>query len=208
MRWETKPPKQRPRTSVPEPAPDDLKILQDLLNTLDLRDQVDRLSTTRELGAWLADHGILPSGTELTEGNLRQAHDLRQGLRALAAANAGHVLDEAAVARLDEAARRAAPRIRFDHRGTGRFEILTKSFAEALGSLVGLVIVAQIGDRLKRFKVCARSGCRAVFYDTSKVGNGKWCTARCGDRVRARAYRRTAKYKNARRKPRRVRIMI
>ncbi len=35
-------------------------------------------------------------------------------------------------------------------------------------------------------------------FDDSQSRTGKWCTARCGDRVRAAAYRRTARYKQLR----------
>jgi predicted RNA-binding Zn ribbon-like protein len=170
--------------------------LRDFLNTWGLRDEADRLRRTRDLGDWLAAHGILPSGTELTKDDLARARDLRSGLRAVAAANAGRDVDETAVARLDEVARQAAPRIRFDHRGAGRFETLGKTFAEALGTLIGIVLKAQIEGRLRRFKTCDRAACRAVYYDASKAGNGRWCTARCGDRIRAQVYRKSPKYKN------------
>lgn len=195
MRWQIGPKKTRPRTSEPAPAPSDLRILQDFLNTQPVRDQTDRLSRTRDLGDWLAGHGILPAGTELSGDDLARARDLRAGLRAVAAASSGRAVDEATVARLGEVARYAEPRIRFD-RGVGRFETLGKTFAEALGSLIGIVLQAQIEGRLRRFKICDRAGCRAVYYDASKAKNGRWCTARCGDRVRAQAYRQSPKYKS------------
>jgi predicted RNA-binding Zn ribbon-like protein len=41
-------------------------------------------------------------------------------------------------------------------------------------------------------KRCANAVCRAFFYDTSKSHNGRWCSRRCGNRVRVAAhYRRS-----------------
>jgi predicted RNA-binding Zn ribbon-like protein len=41
-------------------------------------------------------------------------------------------------------------------------------------------------------KRCANPTCRAFFYDTSKNHNGRWCSRRCGNRMRVAAhYRRS-----------------
>jgi predicted RNA-binding Zn ribbon-like protein len=41
-----------------------------------------------------------------------------------------------------------------------------------------------------RLRRCASPDCELIFYDSSRPGRRRWCsTERCGDRMRARAYR-------------------
>jgi len=39
-------------------------------------------------------------------------------------------------------------------------------------------------------KRCANPTCHAFFYDTSKNHNGRWCSRRCGNRMRVAAHYR------------------
>jgi len=46
--------------------------------------------------------------------------------------------------------------------------------------------------QLRRLRECASDDCPRVFFDASRPGTRRWCDAvRCGDRQRARAYRRS-----------------
>jgi predicted RNA-binding Zn ribbon-like protein len=52
--------------------------------------------------------------------------------------------------------------------------------------------VVLFGDSQQRARIhrCENSQCQAVFYDDSRPGLRRWCAPnRCGDRIRARAYR-------------------
>jgi predicted RNA-binding Zn ribbon-like protein len=52
--------------------------------------------------------------------------------------------------------------------------------------------VVLFGDpkQLARMRRCENSKCKAVFYDDSRPALRRWCAPnRCGDRIRARAYR-------------------
>lgn len=41
-----------------------------------------------------------------------------------------------------------------------------------------------------RLRLCESPDCELIFYDSSRPGRRRWCsTERCGDRMRARAYR-------------------
>lgn len=52
------------------------------------------------------------------------------------------------------------------------------------------VLLLGDGAQRKRLRRCANSGCQVLFYDDSRPGRRRWCFPnRCGDRVRARAYR-------------------
>ena len=54
-----------------------------------------------------------------------------------------------------------------------------------------------------RLKACPNEECTWVFYDASKNRSAKWCAmARCGDRMKARAYRRRRRDRGAARRRR------
>ena len=56
--------------------------------------------------------------------------------------------------------------------------------------------VALFGDPTQRARLrrCENSTCRVIFYDDSRPGSRRWCAPnRCGDRIRARAYRQRAR---------------
>ncbi len=157
--------------------------------------RADELATPRSLGDWLSRNSLLAAGTELARADLERARDARSGLRALLAANGGRKLDDATVARLDRAAVGARAQIRFDRDGTSRFEVISRDLDDALGTLFGFVHVARSEGKWPAFKLCARPDCRRAFYDFTKSRNGRWCTRRCGDKIRAKARRQAAKYR-------------
>jgi predicted RNA-binding Zn ribbon-like protein len=52
--------------------------------------------------------------------------------------------------------------------------------------------IALLSDPAQRARLrrCASPDCELIFYDSSRPGRRRWCsTERCGDRMRARAYR-------------------
>ncbi len=185
-----------PRTSQPRPAPGDLARVQAFVNTT-VSERGDELSTPQQLGLWLARHKLLDAGVEPTEDDWRRALEVRVGLRELALATTlGREPNPEAVARLERAAAGARSGLRFDAGGPAGFASTTGSFGEALGSLLAAVAAARLAGQWSLFKICARDGCRRAFFDASQNRTGKWCTDRCGDRVRAAAYRRTDWYKS------------
>ena len=180
------------RVAVPKAAPGDLRIVQAFLNTVDVRSGIDELAQPRDLSEWLARQGLLAANTKLSRTDLGRAHDVRDGMRALVAANLGVELDKDAVHRLAEAAGTARPRLRIHGDGSDRFD--AEDFDQALGHLIALIALTRREGRWERLKICANKECQAVFYNFSNNPT-KWCTLRCGNRLRARKYRRTDKYK-------------
>src|SRR5438270_12797266 len=92
-----------------KPAPGDLWLVQDFVNTLDVDDglvQTELLPDAAALESWLRDHGLLEAGGDISEPELRQAIAVREALRALLLANNGGRLDPAAVETVDGAAER------------------------------------------------------------------------------------------------------
>jgi hypothetical protein len=124
---------------------------------------------------------------ELTKEDLRRALDVREGIHALLKANNGAKLDVEAVRRLDTAAVGARIEVRFESDGSVRFVAASSSFADVLGSLLGMVATARLHEDWRRFKACADRECRAAFWAPQM--KGKWCSHRCGDRVRGKMRR-------------------
>src|SRR5215208_2962191 len=96
-----------------KPAPEPLSLVQRFVNSLDLDHEDEELTATESLRDWLAERDLISSDERVSEGDLRRAIDVREGLRALLLANNGEDLDEAAVARLERAASRAGVRVSF-----------------------------------------------------------------------------------------------
>lgn len=185
------------------PAPGRLEILQELLNTLNGPDGTDALQSPLDLSDWLSKKGLLPAGLELDGADLERARAVRAGLRALVRVHGrtGKALgepDPEAVARLDRAAVGARAQVRFDRDGSSRFDLVSRTFEDALGALLAIVHMAQADGTWSALKVCAHPRCRQVFFDFTKGSNGKWCTRRCGDKIRAQTHRRRQKAKGRR----------
>ena len=66
------------------PAPGPLETIRAFVNTRDVDDAVELLSTPAELVAWLAKHDLLAGaeGVRATAADLRRATQLREALRA------------------------------------------------------------------------------------------------------------------------------
>jgi predicted RNA-binding Zn ribbon-like protein len=175
------------------PAPGDLGLVQSFVNTrwdLD-RDQEEQLRGPPELAAWLAAHGLLGPGTKLTTADLRRALDFREGLRALLFVNNGAASDEEAIGRLNSALDSTAVAIRFGPNAMPELTSRGRDFDVALGSLAGIVAIAQIDGTWTRLKACPGVHCGWAFYDHSRNQSGSWCSMTlCGSRAKAREYRR------------------
>ena len=64
--------------------------------------------------------------------------------------------------------------------------------AKAVLATIAQDAVVLFGDpkQFARMRRCENSKCKVVFYDDSRPGLRRWCAPnRCGDRIRARAYR-------------------
>jgi predicted RNA-binding Zn ribbon-like protein len=173
------------------PAPNDLGLVLEFVNTLDIDSGEDRLSTPGELAEWLAGHGLLDSSRELEGGEVSDALRLREALRAAMLANNGGARDESVELTLEAVARRGSLEIHFPAADSVRIEPRAAGFAGALAAL--LVPVAHaIGDgSWRRAKACRAPDCQWAFYDRSRNRSGAWCAmAVCGNREKVRAYRK------------------
>ncbi len=183
-----------PRTSQPRPAPGDLAWVQAFVNTT-VPERGDELSGPQQLGRWLARHKLHDAGVVPSGDDFRRTLEVRAGLRQLVLATTlGREPDPEAVARLERATAGFSSGLRFDAGGPAGFASAAGSVGDALGPLLAAVVAAQLAGQWSLFKLCARDDCRQAFFDASQNRTGRWCNVRCGDRVRAAAYRKTDRY--------------
>jgi predicted RNA-binding Zn ribbon-like protein len=177
--------------SVTQAAPGELEAVQAFVNTRDLEDGREDLTSAAALTSWLADRELLGHDETAEEGDLERALAVREALRALLVANAGGPLSSGAAATLDGAARRAGLLARFAADGAARLEPSATGVDAAVGRLLARVHAAMATGTWSRLKACADPGCHWAFYDHSRNHSGVWCSmAVCGNRAKARAYRR------------------
>jgi len=151
----------------------------------------ERLTSAGELQRWLSLSPVPLPRVRITPEDLRRARSLRGAIWRIANAVLQKRVPEARDVRLLNAIARdpclvkqlgaAASSSRW-HRPT----------AKAVLATIARDAVALFGDpkQLVRMRRCENSQCQAVFYDDSRPGLRRWCASnRCGDRIRARAYR-------------------
>jgi predicted RNA-binding Zn ribbon-like protein len=175
------------------PAPEPLRLVQELINTVDLEDGRESLGDPGALAAWLAARGLLPAGASVGPADLRRARALREALRELAAAHNGLEADvAAATAQVNAIAARARVEPVLDADGATRLRARRGGLDGALGAVVAAVHAAAADGMWGRLKACERGHCRWAFYDASRNRSGRWCAmAVCGSREKSlRAYRR------------------
>ena len=175
-------------------APGELELVRNFVNTLDVEDQEEDLGSLEQLRDWLVERELMDAGDPITDGDLRRAIDVREGLRAILLANNGSPYDEGAIERLDRAASRAGLRLRFHPGGCAEFEPDATGVDGALARLLAIVAEARVEGEWERLKACADHGCQWAFYDKSKNRSKKWCRMEvCGNVAKARSYRERQK---------------
>ena len=184
-----------PRYDVPKAAPEPLAIVQRFVNTTDVENEREWLSTPDELARWLREAG-LPADEPLVEADLARAHELREALRSLLQANNGRPLSQDAVSTFNAAAAAARLSTELDDRGAVRLEPYAHGVDAALGRIVGVALGAMLDGSWSRLKACRN--CRWAFHDYSRNRSASWCSMLlCGGRHKTRAYRRRLKAQQA-----------
>jgi predicted RNA-binding Zn ribbon-like protein len=151
----------------------------------------ERLTSPSELQRWLSLSPLQLSKVRVTPENLQQARTLRGAIWSVAEA----VLAGTRPRTLD---------VRLINGSAGQANLARELDAKAKSmswhhptTAAALATIAQdavvlFGDPVQRARLhrCENPRCRVIFYDDSRPGLRRWCASnRCGDRVRARAYR-------------------
>jgi predicted RNA-binding Zn ribbon-like protein len=118
--------------------------------------------------------------------------DVRTALRALVAGStgAGTGVQRRAVTTLNEAARRVRLGVRLHPDDGYRLMAEGVGIDRPIGELLMSVTGSMAAGTWNRLKVCANDACQLAFYDSSRNRSGRWCSmAKCGNRIKGRAYR-------------------
>lgn len=180
-----------PGETAPEKtAPDSLALVQRFVNSIDLEDGSDELTSPAALRSWLAERDLMGERERVGPTDLRRAVEVREGLRAMLLHNNGLELDEDRVARLDRAAGRASVRMSFGPGGAARLVPDARGVDGALARLMAIVAEAVADGTWDRLKACPREECEWAFFDRSKNRSGRWCKMEdCGNLAKAKAFR-------------------
>jgi predicted RNA-binding Zn ribbon-like protein len=172
-------------------APGQLEQVRAFVNTVDLEQGTEELESEEGLRAWLVATGLGRPPVTVSAEDLRRALELREAIRAILLAHNGEAAVPAGPAAvLDETARRAGLRIRFEADGGTTIEPDSGGVDGALGTLLAAVHEAISDGTWERLKACREHTCEWAFYDHTKNRSGAWCNMQvCGNRAKARAYR-------------------
>ncbi len=171
-------------------APEPLRLVQQFVNSAELDEDDEELASPRDLKEWLVSRHLAPPGARVTGADLRQALEVREGLRSLLAVHNGAGADPEAAARLDAALEACTLRAGFAADGTPGLVPVGDGARAGLAHLMAIVATAATDGTWWRLKACADAGCRWAFYDHSKNRSGRWCSMKsCGNQHKAKAFR-------------------
>jgi len=184
-----------PQSGGRPPAPGRLAFVQAFANSFfDLEEHSgqDHFATPTGLQRWLKQRGF--SAGRVTRADLDRVLVVREGLRAELAEHNGKPPDLAVRAALREATRGLNASFTLDSKGDITPAPGSTGVAGALGLLMAVIHESQTDGSWTRLKSCPGHHCGWVFFDNSRNGGSTWCSMQvCGNRAKARAYRRRSR---------------
>ena len=183
----------RPWTFLPDgrpPAPGRLRLVQALVNTVNLETGKDAIDTPPGLEAWLSEFELLPAGGTVLDSDVARARELREALRLLIRRNAEPGVDAGAASRtVSRVAASGRLTVEFGPDGTAHLRPLDPGVDGSLAAVAAGAFEAMTNGTWTRLRACLR--CHWASYDRSRNLSSRWCSMRyCGNRTKTRAYRR------------------
>ncbi len=174
-----------------KPAPDALRRVQALINTIDRESGQDRLATASDAAPWLVANDLLAAGDALSPDDLAAVIAVREALRALVVHNnGGPIPGVGALNALRDIASSHRARAALDEDGTIRLEPDADGPRGRLLAVLLSVKDAQADGTWTHLKACANEECQWAFYDRSRNHGGTWCEmATCGNKFKNRDFR-------------------
>jgi predicted RNA-binding Zn ribbon-like protein len=168
---------------------DELNVLRVFVNTWDVEGDRDEVGTPDLLASWLRARELLPASQRVDRDAHARAIAVREGLRALAAANNGDSPDPHRVDDLNRVAE-GLPMLMQVAPGDWHLRPAEGGADGFLAGLLGTLARSMADGSWARVKACHRHDCRWLFFDQSRNRSGTWCSmAGCGSRMKSRAYR-------------------
>ncbi|MCZ4124509.1 CGNR zinc finger domain-containing protein [Streptomyces sp. H39-S7] len=172
-------------------APPSAQLVEAFANTVDVELGTDDLDAPGRLAAWLADRGLLETGSTVSAADHDLCLRLRAGIREELGVHVGDTPDPDLSLAADEALREL-PLLSTVRRGPSAALLPAPELPPARRALALIavawteLVVTGDADRLKR---CAEHACAWVFWDVSRNRSRRWCSMRvCGNRTKARRY--------------------
>lgn len=181
-------------------APGTLATVQAFVNTLDIEQDTDELTSPAALDRWLSRAGLAAapgagSGGRSGPADLALALDLREALRGVLRTHVAAAPEPAAGAAARLAGMTAGLQARIAAGPDGSLRVIAGT-PGSRGALTQLLLIAAEAETLGtwgRLKVCSADDCQWAFYDRSPARSGCWCSMQiCGSRAKSRAYRSRA----------------
>jgi len=177
-------------TDVRPPAPGRLRLVQALVNSINLETGKDAIDTPAGLEAWLHEFELVPEGTPVLDSDVTRARELREALRLMVRRNAEPEIDAAAAAlTVSRVAASGRLTVEFEPAGAARLVPLDPGVDGSLAAVAAGAFEAMANGTWVRLRACLR--CHWASYDRSRNLSSRWCSMRyCGNRTKTRAYRR------------------
>jgi predicted RNA-binding Zn ribbon-like protein len=175
-----------------KPAPMPLLLVQSFVNTWDGDHNSDLLLDPATARDWLTEAGLWGADRMPDPAELHRARAVREGIRAMLAANSGGPAPNPDdLEPLQAVARTERPALQVDRDGHVTLDPDPPD-DPAAGLLTLLLVIrdAQRDGTWPRLKACGNPDCRWAFYDRSHSQVGAWCDmATCGNRIKNRRLR-------------------
>jgi predicted RNA-binding Zn ribbon-like protein len=175
-----------------KPAPMPLLLVQSFVNTWDGDHNSDLLLDPATARDWLTEAGLWSAERAPDPAELHRARAVREGIRAMLAANSGGPAPGSSdIGPLQAVARTQRPTLKVESTGQVSLAVEPAEGPDA-GLLAVLLVIrdAQRDGTWQRLKACGNPDCRWAFYDRSHGQVGAWCDmATCGNRIKNRRLR-------------------
>ena len=173
-----------------EPAPGELELVREFVNTYDAETGEESLGSPEQLASWLRGHGLLERRPQTRAADLDKAIDIREALRSLLLANNGVAAEPAGGRAAAPGLARGKARARLPRRRHQPAGAQRAWPGRSAGRILTRVHAAMADGSWERLKVCPADDCLWAFYDRSRNRSRRWCDMEiCGNRAKVRSYR-------------------
>ena len=172
-------------------APGQLEIVREFVNTVEIEDASDPMSSSDELAKWCRETGLC---SDTDEQGLARLRAFREALRDVLETHAGEGEEAERWRALEPFAGESCYKLSITEQGRPALRPQGTGADAAIAQIFAIVYDAVGDGTWPRLKACRKHSCRWAFYDRSKNGSGAWCSMKvCGNRVKAQRRRERLK---------------
>ena len=176
-----------PRARNPDPP--ELDLIRAFVNTREIDEDHDELTSADALAEWLRGQGLRVD-RRLAEDDLERVVSFREALRGLLLSNNGRPLEDETLEALRAAGRASPLEVEIDGEGRAVLKPACRAVEELTARVLATIAEAQAGGTWERLKACPADDCQWAFYDRSRNRSRTWCSMEeCGNRSKTRSYR-------------------